>query len=247
MIVSSPTAGLVGGEGTSTWNLSPPECGRYDLETRTTLRLDYQLQVEFRSERLVSSEQEASGTWSFRTSSQDFGQEGDVAEGSASRSPDGIRVRLDAPETEEIELASTISPVGLRSLLVDRAIAGERFVETEVYDARIQAEERLAAAALILPWDGSRRHAEDDPAVPMPRPGLKGLRRWVVYQDLFEEHADGDGRPISTSSFVLYENGVADDISIVLPEGIVHGRLTRLDLPEAPRCGRDRPPAGSRN
>ncbi|WP_162244718.1 DUF1849 family protein [Aureimonas sp. Leaf454] len=68
------------------------------------------------------------------------------------------------------------------------------------------------------------------------RKSLAGLRSWRVNEAYYNTDSDPDGLPIFQTSYVLYENGVSDDLKLDFGAYVFAGSLSKLDLLSAPAC-----------
>lgn len=68
------------------------------------------------------------------------------------------------------------------------------------------------------------------------RQRLSGLKSWKIAESYYNSDSDPDGMPIFQTSYVLYENGVSDDLRLDFGTYVFTGSLSQLDLFDATRC-----------
>ena len=96
---------------------------------------------------------------------------------------------------------------------------------------RIDVDLRPEAAADVVA--GDRDVAGVDPE----RAGeLADDAFWPVSMSYFEDESEGDGLPVYSIAFKLYENGVTRDLTMDYGDFVLEGQLAQLDLYEPEPC-----------
>ncbi|MCW7546183.1 cell envelope integrity EipB family protein, partial [Aurantimonas litoralis] len=158
--------------------------------------------------------------------------------GSATNTDTRTRVEIAEPSAETFDLPLSVFPSAHTMDLIDRAIAGESFVETRLYDGDNEAGKLLTTTAIITPVQGEA--TPPAPANPDGSPSLvtamRDMRRWRVAESYYNSDSKLDGLPLFQTSYILYENGVSDDIMIDNGDYAFSGSLSKLELASAPDC-----------
>lgn len=236
LALTSSLPGLSGGEGRIVIELRQAECDVFDV--------DYRFVASFkRDDRTVVTDQQTSTTedlrgkiFEFRTETFVDDRPESLIEGRASSGSRSTRVDLDSPEPRSLDIALSVFPTAHLSDLIDKAKAGERLVETSLFDGDNEADKRLTTTAIISPMpldaegDGRELNSSD------PRAPLGGLTAWKVHESYYNSDNDADGLPLFQSNYVLYENGVSDALTLDTGDYAFSGGLSTLELLEGPSC-----------
>jgi hypothetical protein len=162
------------------------------------------------------------------------GKEAERIEGAATLAADGSgTVRFTSPTPREIKLPrGTLFPTA-HSEAVLAAAAGLKGVKTlsrVVFDG-MGDEGPMALNALMTPH---RAKPEADKALPKPLAGMASYNTTMAYFDLGAASAE----PTHEMAMRLFANGVGDGLVLDFKDFTVRGALTRLDMLDAPSCGR---------
>jgi hypothetical protein len=151
------------------------------------------------------------------------------SKGSARRTSEGITVSLTKPSTKKLGLSrGVVFPTDQLAKIISAAIAGERFIKLDVYDGSESGETIFETAAVIGPVSTDTADVGDE--TPIRDAGIGGLRHWPLTVSYFEKGKGSDDTPSYTMAFVIYENGIARDLSIDYGDFTIAGSLTKLDL-----------------
>ncbi len=127
----------------------------------------------------------------------------------------------------------TMFPLLHMRAILAKALNAKRFpviFSTALFDG--MDEEDVFTATTVITEAGKQPAVRDN--------GLAGLRSWMISVAYFRDSAKTDA-PYYEYGIRLYENGVADELSISLDDMRLKGKLAKLDLVDAPDCGGIRP------
>lgn len=146
--------------------------------------------------------------------------------GTAVAEPGGLKVVLEKPQTENVELAKTQFPTQHLIEMIDKAEAGQTFYETNLFDGSDDAAKIMTTSVVVgKPTD-----------IPDADPEKKALstlstdKVWpvdVAYFDLTKPEQD---TPEYRISFKLHENGVTRDLVMDYGDFSMKGQLVELKL-----------------
>jgi len=138
----------------------------------------------------------------------------------------GGKAEFTRPETKAMKLApNVLFPTIHTVVLIERALAGESFIQRDVFDGATVDNAGLITA-IILP--GGPREKEID------SPLLKG-KSWRMHLAFFPSDPQAD-RPDYELTMRLYENGVSSEMSLDYSDYIVHATLEKIEPLQRPSC-----------
>jgi hypothetical protein len=143
--------------------------------------------------------------------------------GEARRHGSKIEVTLQEPKEKTVQLdGRTLFPSQHLQAIIDAALEERRFLSVDIYEGAAGGETSDEAAAAI--GKGSRA-SEDDL--------LDGVRQWPVSIGYYEEaevskEHRGEELPSYQMSFMLYENGVTNDLVMDYGDYALSGSLTDI-------------------
>ncbi|MCD1645120.1 EipB family protein [Aurantimonas coralicida] len=229
---------LVGGSGRIALKLERETCEQIELDYRFVARFEREDATVVTDQQTVSVENFAARAYDFTTRTFVDNVEAWVIRGSATNTDTRTRVEIAEPSAETFDLPLSVFPSAHTMDLIDRAIAGESFVETRLYDGDNEAGKLLTTTAIITPVQGEA--TPPAPANPDGSPSLvtamRDMRRWRVAESYYNSDSKLDGLPLFQTSYILYENGVSDDIMIDNGDYAFSGSLSKLELASAPDC-----------
>lgn len=222
------TLGLTGVEGRIAIDLAAPTCEAYDLDYRFVARFGEEGETTLTDQRIVASEGRDGTSYDFTATSLVDGIEQSRVEGSARTTADETRVEMRQPVARAFEIPAALFPLGHTRHIIERARAGERIVQSPLYDGDVEGDDVLTTTAIITPL---RRDAE------LPD-GIEKLAGWRVDESYYNSSSDADGLPTFHTRYTLFENGVTDDLYIDFGDYALEGGLSELTLGEGPAdCG----------
>ncbi len=234
---SDAAKNIAGVEGRMVFDISGSACTGYTLENRMVTRIVDAEGVEVVSD-IRSTTWEDSAGEQFRFSSSQYlnNQLTDNLKGQAKReTPDGpITVTLETPRDQQLRIQEEAKfPTQFSLKILDAARAGERVIQTNVYDGSETGDKLFATTTFI----GEAISPGTENARDMPgRDRLADLRSWPVSISYFEAGAASDGLPSYQLSFRLYENGVSRKLRIDYGTFALKGELSSLEFHESDAC-----------
>ncbi|BDA84715.1 ATP-binding protein [Aureimonas sp. SA4125] len=282
--LASESSGIVSAEGRIAMVLKTDKCGVYDLDYRFVARFQQEEEITLTDQQTNSTENRAGTEFEFSTKTFVDGSPEKEIRGEARHDGDATRVSMQAPVARSFDLPRSAFPMQHTAELIAKAEAGERIVETKLFDGDDDSEKLLTSTSIITPHvpaapgaeagtpaetapsttvpggaspgsaaDASPKRApqgagetapDKDPAAMAEtrapasdiRQRLSGLKSWKIAESYYNSDSDPDGMPIFQTSYVLYENGVSDDLRLDFGTYVFTGSLSQLDLFDATRC-----------
>lgn len=156
--------------------------------------------------------------------------------GTARRTPRGVTVELDEPDSREVELPDAIFISTHLVELIGKARQGEQFVHNIVFDGSEDADEVVSSSSVI----GNPKifdkvlAGETEKAIA----GIKSAVAWPVTVSYFDKKADASAEslPIYEASFLLYGNGVSRKLILRYPDYALSGQLSSLEILDDNDC-----------
>ncbi len=156
----------------------------------------------------MSSHSENGSSLSFELTTSLADMEVDHAQGTATRSADGVSVALTEPTKRTFAIdRKALFPVAMIEAAIAAAKAGETFREFRTFDGTGKGEEVWTVSVLITPA-GEDDENEDD-ALFAAGLGFEDMARWRMGLSYFPPGSGGEQTPAFSTSMVVYENGFA--------------------------------------
>lgn len=239
LALSSDDSGIVGAEGRIAMNLKSTACGVWDLDYRFVARFQQEQEVTLTDQQTTSTESRSGEKFTFTTKTFIDGSPEKEVKGEAQHDAGSTKVSMESPERKSFVLPLSRFPMQHTQELIQRAEAGERLVETKLFDGDDDAEKLLTSTAVIAPIEGG-----GPPPKPIVKTGLApeigaklaGMKSWRVSESYYNSDSDVDGMPVFQTKYVLYENGVSDDLTLDFGTYALTGSLKKLDLLGMPVC-----------
>ena len=152
--------------------------------------------------------------------------------GSAEADGDGLDVKLEQPDQLELAIEPAHFPTEHMIEMIEKARGGERFYESRIYDGSDDGDEAMITTTIL----GEKETAEATDAEAKKAGDLADDAYWPVSMSYFEESAEGDGLPVYSIAFKLYENGVTRDLTMDYGDFVLEGQLAQLDMYEPEPC-----------
>ena len=225
----SQTEDLRSANGRIAYQLKFQDCRTYAVDYRFVARFAVESEVLVTDQQTLAKEAVDGSSFDFETKTFVDGSPQEVVRGRAENSETKTEVTLTDPAPRRFELPRSHFILSHTAALLDEARAGKRIVEFHVFDGDPEAEKLLTTTAVIAPLDP----VADTQGV---RKELAGLKRWRVEESYFNSDSDPDGLPVFSTSYVLYENGVSDDLTLDYGAYALRGSLSRLTYDAAPTC-----------
>jgi hypothetical protein len=202
-----PAKGMAGVGGSISGRLESGlfrTCEGYD----TTTRLEAKIMPSTGGAltmKLDSDLAETSGTLRFKVAGRFGLQVLQDTQGIATLTPEGVTVKLERPETEELTLdgGPVVFPTALVTRAIEAAKAGERFITLRVFDG---SEKEVWSVSVVIGDPRSANESEDEKAFAAAL-GIEDVKRWPMKLSYFPPSAGGDQAPAFATDGVVYENG----------------------------------------
>lgn len=246
LTLASESQDFVDAQGRIAMELRTDKCGLYDLDYRFVARFQQEQEFTLTDQQTNSVENQEGTSFAFTTKTFVDGSPEKEISGEAKQDAAGTKVTMKAPVAKDFLLPVSRFPMQHTIDLITKAKAGERFVETKLFDGDDDAEKLLSSTAIISPAtaapprppmpasDASEAvKAAVDPAV---EKRLAGLQSWRISESYYNSDSDPDGMPVFETSYRLYENGVSDDLELDFGSYALKGSLSHLDLFEVGAC-----------
>lgn len=152
--------------------------------------------------------------------------------GGATIEGDEMQVTLEQPEKLALDLAVARFPTEHMIEMINHAKNGERFYESRIYDGSDDGDRSMITTTIM----GAKQPVESDDTEAKSAGDLADDAFWPVSMSYFEEDSQGDGLPVYSIAFKLYENGVTRDLTMDYGDFVLEGRLAQLDMFEPAPC-----------
>lgn len=238
---------LAGANGRIAMALKSETCGVYKLDYRFVAQFQQEQEVTQTDQQTVSTENTAGTEFEFSTKTFVDGSPEKEIEGEARHDGNATKVEMKEPEKRSFDLPLSRFPMQHTRELIDKAKAGVQIVEARLFDGNDDSEKLLTSTAIISPNEMSPAASETkkpDDAAAATKAALKasigaslaGLRSWRISEAYYNSDSDPDGLPVFQTSYVLYENGVSDELKLDFGTYVFAGSLSKLDLLDTPKC-----------
>ena len=225
---ASDRSGITGITGRMVYEFNGSACEGYTVKFRFVTQINTGDTSRLTDQQTTTFEDAQGKTFSFVTKSfVDQALDKEV-KGTATREANGLRVALEKPQKNTIELAATQFPTQHLVELIDKARKGDTFYETSLFDGSEDADKVMTTTVIVgKPADV----AKDDPE----RQALAGLAKdkyWPVDIAYFDptDTSSGEEVPQYRISFKLNENGLTRDLVMDYGDFSMHGTLVNLAL-----------------
>jgi hypothetical protein len=224
---ASDKSGITGLSGRMVYEFNGSACEGYTVNFRFVTQIDTSENSRVTDQQTTTFEDAEGKTFSFVTKSfTDQTLEREL-KGTARREADGLKVDIDKPEPNSVELERTQFPTQHLVELIGKANTGENFYETSVFDGSEDGDEVMTTTVVV----GKKEPVEkSDPEAPVLA-GLAKEKFWPVDIAYFDEAADGGEEvPEYRISFKLHESGLTRDLVMDYGEFSMTGKLVNLSL-----------------
>lgn len=219
--------------GRIAFQLRLENCNTYAVDYRFVARFTQASEILVTDQQTLANEDVAGTSFDFETKTFVDGSPQDVVRGRATNFPAKTEVVMSQPEPRTFDLPRSYFILGHTEALLKEARAGRRIVELQLFDGDPEAEKQLSTTAVIAPL-GPRTGGE--PGEDKFEKELSGLERWRVDESYFNSDSDPDGTPVFRTRYILYENGVSDDLTLDYGDYALQGSLSRLSYGAVSSC-----------
>jgi hypothetical protein len=224
---ASDRSGITGISGRMVYEFNGSACEGYTVKFRFVTQIVTNDATRLTDQQTTTFEDAEGKTFSFVTKSfvdQNLDKE---VKGVATREAKGLKVDIDKPEKNSLQLATTQFPTQHLVELIGKAEKGENFYETNLFDGSEDANKVMATTIVV------GKKAEADKADP-EAPALAKLatdKYWPVEIAYFDAGAkNGEEVPEYRISFKLHENGITRDLVMDYGDFSMTGKLVNLAL-----------------
>lgn len=147
--LASESSAIVDAEGRIAMELKTDKCGIYDLDYRFVARFQQEQEFTLTDQQTNSTENRAGTEFEFTTKTFVDGAPEKEIRGAARQDGDMTKVAMQSPVARQFDLPLSAFPMQHTAELIARAKAGERIVETKLFDGDDDAEKLLSSTAII--------------------------------------------------------------------------------------------------
>jgi hypothetical protein len=225
---ASDRSGITGISGRMVYEFNGSPCEGYTVKFRFVTQIATNDNATKLTDQQTTTFEDAEGkTFSFVTKSfvdQNLDKE---VKGTATKETKGLKVDIDKPEKNSLELAATQFPTQHLVELIDKAEKGENFYETNLFDGSEDANKVMTTTVVV----GKKADADKtDPEAPALAK-LATDKYWPVDIAYFDgTDKSGEEVPEYRISFKLHENGITRDLVMDYGEFSMTGKLVNLSL-----------------
>jgi hypothetical protein len=228
---ASDRSGITALTGRMVYEFNGSACEGYTVKFRFVTQINTNETSRMTDQQTTTYEDSDGKTFSFVTKSfvdQSLDRE---VKGTATREPDGLKVEIEKPEKNSIELGKTQFPTQHLEELIRKAESGETFYETNLFDGSENADKVMTTTVIIGKKDAA---SADDPE----GKALADLAKqdyWpvdIAYFDLAND--SGEETPEYRISFKLHENGLTRDLIMDYGDFSMKGKLVNLAVFDPP-------------
>ncbi|MBZ9681162.1 MULTISPECIES: cell envelope integrity EipB family protein [unclassified Mesorhizobium] len=220
-------SGITGITGRMVYEFNGSACEGYTVKFRFVTQIATNDNTKLTDQQTTTFEDAEGKTFSFVTKSfvdQNLDKE---VRGMATKDAKGLKVDIDKPEKNSLELAATQFPTQHLVELIGKAEKGENFYQTNLFDGSEDANKVMTTTVVV------GKKSEADKADP-EAPALAKLatdKYWPVDIAYFDDSAqNGEEVPEYRISFKLHENGITRDLVMDYGDFSMTGKLVNLSL-----------------
>ena len=228
---ASDRSGIIGLQGRMVYEFNGSPCEGYTVNFRFVTQMDTGETSRLTDQQTTTFEDAGGKSFSFVTKSfTDQALEREL-KGTAMREPNGLKVEIDKPEKNSLELRKTQFPTQHLVELIGKANTGETFYETNLFDGSENGDKVMTTTVIV----GKKADAAaSDPELPV-LDKLSKDKYWPVDIAYFDEANDGGEEvPEYRIAFKLHENGLTRDLLMDYGDFSMKGKLVDLSVFDQP-------------
>ncbi|SOE18700.1 uncharacterized protein DUF1849 [Hoeflea halophila] len=229
---ASDRSGISGMVGRMVYEFNGSACEGYTVSFRFVTEIATGEDSRLTDQQTTTFEDVRNGTFSFVTRSYVDQKLDHEIRGSAEVKGDALAVDLEQPRKLALDLAMAHFPTEHMIELIDKARNGERFYESRIYDGSDEGDKAMITTTVL----GDKQPAGTDDAEAERAGELADDAYWPVSMSYFEETAEGDGLPVYSIAFKLYDNGITRDLTLDYGDFVLQGQLAQLELYDPEPC-----------
>ncbi|MBA1143842.1 EipB family protein [Mesorhizobium neociceri] len=221
LVKASAPSGVGMVTGRMSYEFSGSACVGYTTQTRVVLRVISEEADGVIDRQSTTFEDPGGKSFSFVTKSYIDEELQEEVRGTATRQDEDVKVKLEKPKQQTLNIGSTLFPTQQMLDVLSRADAGEMFYETRLFD---DSSEAITTSILI------GKEAEIEQKNPVT-PALAKGRVWPVTKTYFDESdKEGVTVPQSTLRFTLHETGIMRDFVTDNGDFSLSGKIISLEV-----------------
>ena len=224
---ASDQSGITGISGRMVYEFNGSACEGYTVKFRFVTQIVTSDNTRLTDQQTTTFEDAEGKTFSFVTKSfvdQNLDKE---VKGTATKEPKGLKVDIDKPEKNSIELAATQFPTQHLVELIGKAEKGENFYETNLFDGSEDANKVMTTTVVV----GKKTDADKTDPEASALAKLATDKYWPVDIAYFDDtDKSGEEVPEYRISFKLHENGITRDLVMDYGDFSMTGKLVNLSL-----------------
>jgi hypothetical protein len=220
-------SGITAISGRMVYEFNGSACDGYTTTFRLVTRYSTAEWTRISDQQTTTYEDGEGKSFSFVTKSYVDQSLDKEVKGTATREPTGVKVELEKPEQQSVDVGAPMFPTQHLVDLLAKADGGDTFYETRLFDGSEDAKKAMTTTVVI----GKKAEGtKDDPEAP----ALASLDRqkvWPVDIAYFDESKKGgEELPEYRISFKLHENGITRDLVMDYNDFSMTGKLVNLQL-----------------
>ena len=224
---ASDRSGITGITGRMVYEFNGSACEGYTVKFRFVTQIVTNDNTRLTDQQTTTFEDAEGKTFSFVTKSfvdQNLDKE---VKGTATREAKGLKVDIDKPEKNSLELAATQFPTQHLVELIGKAEKGENFYQTNLFDGSEDANKVMTTTVIVGKKTESDKTDPEAPALAK----LASDKYWPVDSAYFDDtDKRGEEVPEYRISFKLHENGITRDLVMDYGDFSMTGKLVNLSL-----------------
>ncbi|MBZ9768947.1 MULTISPECIES: cell envelope integrity EipB family protein [unclassified Mesorhizobium] len=224
---ASDRSGITGITGRMVYEFNGSACEGYTVKFRFVTQIATADGTKLTDQQTTTFEDAEGKTFSFVTKSftdQNLDKE---VKGIATREQKGLKVEIDKPEKNSLELAATQFPTQHLVELIGKAEKGENFYQTNLFDGSEDANKVMTTTVIVGKKTDVQKSDPEAPALAK----LATDKYWPVDIAYFDDTDNkGEEVPEYRISFKLHENGITRDLVMDYGEFSMTGKLVNLSL-----------------
>jgi hypothetical protein len=229
-LLKSSNAGPESARGRIVIEFSGSACEGYVQTMRQVVELAAQEGEAARLDYRSSTFESGDGTrFRYSRDNKKSGEQPDKSDGNVEKRTNFITLMINKPKRKQVYLPDgTLFPTEHMKKLIQTARAGETRFAAPLFDGADE-DNRVFDTVVTI---GSRKEGGDGQALTAP---FNGLAYWPMSMSFFEREK-GDGTPVQTMRFNVFDNGVISSIVIDFGDFALSGKLQGLELLKAASC-----------
>lgn len=231
---ASDRSGITGLQGRMVYEFNGSPCEGYTVNFRFVTKIATRDVMRMTDQQTTTFEDADGKNFSFVTKSfvdQSLDKE---LRGTAVKQANGLKVDIEKPEKETVDLTPTQFPTQHLLEVLDKAAKGETFFETNLFDGSEDGDKVMTTTVVV----GKSESPEvGDPEIKADESLLSKDRFWPVDIAYFDE-AGGSGEqvPDYRISFKLHANGLTRDLEMDYNDFSMKGTLVNLAMLPTPKA-----------